>query len=174
MNGSIYLFINFKQALNLGHVAWGFAIDEETDRYFYGSSDHLWTAGSYLNLPAAIKYASVEPKGNIDWWAAEGSKEEMLTAMRAGDHIRYHAGKTCRIDNSNPEFAREMAERIKDAGWHVANNNCVHQAYNIFRAYGMRNEIRNPTIAGPIFLIPKLWFASWPGTVTQLRPYKIK
>lgn len=173
MSGSIYLFINFKQALNCGHVAWGFAIDEEADRYFYGSSDHLWTANSYFNLPAAIRYAKVEPNGNIDWWAEEGTREEMFTAMRAGDHIRYHASKTCKVETPNPDFALQLAGRIKDAGWHVAHNNCVHQAFNIFRAYGTRNEIPNPSV-GPIFLIPRLWFASWPGTVTQIRPYKIR
>ncbi|MBX9641423.1 MAG: hypothetical protein K2X97_17335, partial [Mycobacteriaceae bacterium] len=158
--GAFYVFINFKQAAQFGHVGWGFRLGE--DRYCFGSSDHLWRH-DWWDLPAWIRYMHVPAGKDIDWWAEQGSKEQMLQMMGKGQlpefkgkHIFYHAYKKVAIDEHAcfPEEAMRAAEFTSANGWHLSENNCVHQAYFIFSKYGKEQVLPSP-YKDPLNMIPK-------------------
>src|SRR5579883_1854541 len=120
--GSIYAFINFKQAAGFGHVAWGF--QAASDRYIYGSADHLWRH-DWWDLLGWWRYMDVPPGNNIDWWCEEGSRDEMLNAMKTGydktgkRHIFYHAFKMLNLERVYVERAMQFTAEIENHGWHV-------------------------------------------------------
>lgn len=163
--GSLIAFINYKQAAQFGHIGWGFRLN--ADNYCFGSSDHLWKH-DWWDLPAWWRYMHVPADGDIDWWSAQGSKEEMLEMMKTGPHIRYHAYKEIEADNVLPEQAVKYTEGLKSAGWHIAKHNCVHQAFQIFSTYTREHSLPNP-YESPLNLIPKNWFARLPGSPQILR-----
>jgi len=75
--GAAYVFINFEQAMALGHIGWGFLAED--NRYFFGSTDHLWNRKYPLwYAPELIRYMDVAPGANNDYWSAFGTEEEML------------------------------------------------------------------------------------------------
>lgn len=162
--GAIYAFINFKQAANFGHLAWGFRLQDGS--YCFGSSDHLWRH-DWWDLGAWLRYMDVPAGGDIDWWCERGSKEDMLEMMKfgkhqkySGRHIYYHAFKEIEFDRSatTPALALAAAEGTGAGGWHLAKNNCVHQSYTIFSRYNQSYQLPNP-FTNPIDMIPKTWFA---------------
>ena len=89
MNGRAFVFINPMQAARLGHVGWGFALDTEGDRFYFGSTDHLWR-NPWWDLPAWMRYAHVRPGQNNDWWSATGSYRQMMNMMSTGHHLRHN------------------------------------------------------------------------------------
>lgn len=152
--GAAYVFINFEQAVTLGHIGWGFRVEE--NRYFFGSTDHLWNRQYPLwHVPELIRYANVEPHFNNDYWSACGTEREMLETMRAGNHVRYHAYKRIPVSNPDPASAIMLAETMKDIGWHVTKNNCVHQSNAILTKYG---GMILPNAYTPLNRIPRHWF----------------
>src|SRR5437762_2446685 len=98
MYGLAYIFINYVQAMHLGHVAWGFSLDDG-ETFVFGSTDHLWRH-PWWNMLESAKYMHVGKNGEIDWWAATGTREEMLKVMKSGGHLRYHAYKVIQVDKS--------------------------------------------------------------------------
>lgn len=164
LEGSILAFINYKQAAQFGHVAWGFRLDEHS--YYFGSTDHLWKH-DWWNLAAWWRYMDVPPHGDIDYWAASGSKEDMFKMMRSGPHIRYHAYKEICLDESSPSAAINVAEELKAGGWNLAKHNCVHQAFLVFSNYSKTHCIPSP-FADPLNMIPKTWFARIDSSVQSL------
>ncbi|HEY9869010.1 MAG TPA: hypothetical protein V6D08_07575 [Candidatus Obscuribacterales bacterium] len=160
MRGQAYVFINFQQAARFGHVGWGVALGDGYNFHF-GSTDHLYK-DSYLNVLALARYMSVPPGGDLDWWAAVGPRDEMLRLMSQGPHIRYHAYKTIEIATPDPARAIAAAESLREGGWHVALNNCVHHVHRVLTAYGDRLSLPAPD--NPLTnLIPRRWFSSLPG-----------
>jgi len=162
---SAFIFINVEQAVGFGHIGWGFHIGGQD--YRYGSTDHLWRARyPYWHLPEVIRYMEVAPRANNDFWSRTGSYEQMMTEMRIGRHVRYHQFKVVPVENPAPQDAIEFAESVKDDGWNVLLNNCVHQTYNVLTKYGA-------TLPDPYRLLnrfPKNWFAAIPGAPIKLRP----
>ena len=132
---SAFMFINFEQALGFGHIAWGF--ETSPGQYFYGSTDHLLRRPMW-DLIALVKYSRVEPGGDIDYWSGLGSFDQMLANMSSGPHIRYHAYKQLPVAYSaaQPLPARALAESLKDGGWALWDNNCVHQTDRILKTFG--------------------------------------
>lgn len=163
MRGSAFVFINLLQAVRFGHVAWGFALDEAGTQFYFGSSDHLYRH-PWWDLPGWIRYANVEAEGDIDWWAATGSRDDMLRIMSAGDpgryHIRYHLMKEVTVESASVDTARAAAESMRTGGWAVLSNNCVHQAYDVLTRYGAQLPDPNQPLTN---LIPKVWFGKIPG-----------
>jgi hypothetical protein len=165
MNGEFALFINVKQAARFGHVGWGFRVAE--DRYMFGATDHLYRHHE-MDLPAWIDYMSVQPGELTDWWCGFGTREEMLKGMSsAGDHIWYHRCKSVIVPDADSKQAEKVARSTQFTGWTVLTNNCVQQTYEIIEAYGASKFIPNPW-QNPFNLIPRVWFNSFPGTVTEL------
>jgi len=183
------VFINFKQALGFGHVGWGFQLDggaEGESRYVFGSSDHLYRH-SYLNLWQLVRYSHVPRGGDTDFWIAFGSREDMLAAMKSGPHIVYHAAKVLPVEDARPGCVEPMAQRLRYMGWSILGNNCVDQALQLLRAYGvpdrdlgyLQEDSRHYSMQealsrkilrlGDTTLIsPVSWFESLPGKVIQL------
>jgi hypothetical protein len=159
MQGSIYAFINYRQAARFGHVGWGFQLDDHS--YYFGSSDHLWKHDWY-DLAAWLAYMHVPAQGDIDWWAAQGSKALMLETMKSGPHIRYHAFKELKPADTMPERAATCAGNLKTGGWNIANHNCVHQAFLILSSYSRQHGLPDP-FKEPLYLIPVYWFAGIAG-----------
>jgi hypothetical protein len=157
--GAILAFINYKQAAQFGHVGWGFRLDN--DSYYFGSTDHLWKH-DWWNLPAWIRYMHVPADGDIDWWAEQGSRSEMLKQMKSGPHIRYHAYKEIELTDSTPESALKFTDELRRGGWNLAKHNCVHQAFLIFSNYNSTHDLPSP-FTDPLNLIPKNWFARISG-----------
>jgi hypothetical protein len=154
--GAAYVFINFEQAMALGHIGWGFLVEE--DWYLFGSTDHLWNRKYPMwHAPEFIRYMDVPPGQNNDYWSAFGTEEEMLKMMRSGPHVRYHSYKRIPVPNPNPSAARELGETMKDIGWNVAQNNCVHQSHAMLTKYG---GMILPTAYTPLDSIPRKWFAA--------------
>lgn len=145
-NLSAYMFINFEQALGFGHISWGFEI--EPGKYFYGSTDHLLRRPMW-DVIALLKYARVEPGGNVDYWSGQGSLDEMLAAMSAGPHIRYHAYKQLAVPfgDAAPLPAKAAAENLIEVGWTLWDNNCVHQTDRVLRIFGAGALIAKPVQA---------------------------
>ena len=165
MDGSIFAFINYKQAAQFGHVGWGFQLG--SDSYCFGSSDHLWKHNLW-DLPAWWRYMHVSAHGDIDWWVAQGSKSAMFNMMRAGPHIRYHAYKELLLGDSSPEQAFLTAKELKAGGWHVIKHNCVHQAFLIFSSYNKLNSLPSP-FDDPFNLMPRNWFSRINSDALRLR-----
>jgi len=163
--GSAYIFINPDQAVGFGHIGWGFHIGG--DRFYYGATDHLWRARyPYWYLPELIRYMDVAPDGSNDFWARTGTYYQMMTEMRIGRHVRYHQYKVLPVLMSNPLLAHTHADKIKNAGWNVVLNNCVHQTYQIITKYGA-------DLPSPYQLLnrfPKNWFESIPAEPLALVP----
>lgn len=157
MTGSAFVFINMVQAARFGHVGWGFGLGDGT--YFFGSTDHLYRH-PWWDLPAWIRYAKVEPHADNDWWAAAGTRDEMLRVMSKGDpsryHIRYHYAKEIAVPEFDAATAQEYAEGLRTGGWAVLSNNCVHQAYEVLTRYGATLPHPEQPLTN---LIPKVWFA---------------
>ncbi len=164
MHGTAYIFINYLQAGRLGHVGWGFSVGD--DRYFFGSADHLWVHHSMLSVPAWLDYMSVVPGGNIDWWTQQGSREEMLSIMREGTHIRYHDFKTVSVNTAKPEQAIAEATKLSHEGWDVLRHNCVHQTHQILSLYGAGALLPSSFIP-----IPRVWFGGITGPPQFLRDH---
>lgn len=175
-NGSLYAFINFKQAAGFGHVAWGYQVDDNLFRY--GSADHLWRH-DWWDLPAWLRYLHVPPGGHIDWWCEEGTSLDMLQSMKTGfdkeqrRHIFYHAFKQLEVKSCSVQDAIALTCEIEKQGWHLFNQNCVQQAHMIFSSYssefnldGHRQSVDTfmaDVFSDPLNLIPKTWFARLPG-----------
>lgn len=167
MKGEFLLFINVKQAAQFGHVGWGFRLSEDEDRYMYGATDHLYRHHE-MDLLSWIDYMSVQPGEHTDWWCGFGTKDEMLKTMsRSGEHIWYHRCKSVIVTNANPVRAEKVARATELSGWTVLTNNCVQQTYEIVEAYGADRFIPNPW-QNPFNLIPRIWFNSFRGAVTEL------
>jgi hypothetical protein len=164
-DGSIFAFINFKQAVGLGHVAWGYQIAD--DHFRYGSADHLWRH-DWWDLPSWLRYMDVKPGGDIDWWCEEGKRSEMLQAMKTGygkdgrRHIFYHSFKELKLPSISVQNAITCTSEIEKQGWHVVNQNCVQQAHLIFSSYSKENNMPDP-FADPLNMVPKTWFARIPA-----------
>ncbi len=163
--GEIYSFINFEQAAKFGHVGWGFQMEDGS--YFYGSSDHLWKH-DWWDLAAWVRYMHVPPEGDIDWWAEQGTKSDMLQTMKSGMspqsgyHIRYHAFKQIELEAPLANRAFDAAQQLKMGGWSLAKHNCVHQVYLVLSNYSKHHNLPNP-FEDPLNLIPKTWFARVDG-----------
>lgn len=152
--GAAYVFINFEQAMQLGHIGWGFKVED--DRYFFGSTDHLWNRNYALyHVPELIRYMDVAPGRNNDYWSSFGTEDEMLHMMRSGPHVRYHSYKRIPVPQPDVAAACMLAERMKDLGWNIAQNNCVHQSNAILTKYG---GMILPNAYTPLNRIPSHWF----------------
>lgn len=165
-----FVFINFKQAVGFGHVAWGFALDNET--YFYGSTDHLLRKPMW-HVPALISYSSVRPGEDVDFWCGQGTLDEMLSEMATGPHIRYHAYKRLRASEPRGERARLMALGYRDGGWRLWDNNCVHQTARLLTAYGVPSAVLDAGSRLPVtstLRAPVKWFAALAGEAIMLEP----
>lgn len=154
MKGDAYVFINYEQAGYLGHIGWGFSLEQ--NKFLYGSTDHLWNR-SYpqWHLLELIRYMKVEASKNNDFWYETGTEQQMLEVMKAGFHVRYHAYKVIAVEQALPEAAQAVAEATKEIGWMVLNNNCVHQTHRVLEAYGALL----PCIKKAEHGLPKLWFS---------------
>lgn len=169
-DGLAFVFINFEQAAGFGHVGWGFQLDSDT--YYYGSTDHLWNLKyPQWYLPELIRYMDVQPSVNNDYWAESGSLEDMLQCMRSGPHVRYHAYKCFTVESARAEHARQIADSMKDNGWNVLRNNCVHQSYQILSAYGGKIL---PCPYKLINRLPQRWFSLVPGEAVEIARHKRK
>jgi hypothetical protein len=160
---SACMFINFEQAIGFGHIAWG--IELVPGKYFYGSTDHLLRRPMW-DILALLRYSSVRPGDDIDYWSALGSFDDMLTDMSQGPHIRYHAYKLLpvAIADAAPLQAKSAAEKLKEGGWTLWDNNCVHQTYRILKTFGAGALIAEPVQA----LTPVHFFARAQGTECEL------
>lgn len=167
MIGRAFIFINYKQAAHFGHIGWGFKL-EGYDRYFFGSTDHLIHHEMH-DLMAWLKYSSVGVGADVDYWAQEGTLASMLDTMKAGNHIRYHHYKAFPVQNAKPKEAMQAAAASGAGGWNVLKNNCVHQTYSVFQAYGAKLPEPPPIIRG-VGLIPRVWFKNIEGELGELRP----
>lgn len=164
--GAAYVFINFEQAMALGHIGWGFFVEE--GRYFFGSTDHLWNRKYPMwHALELIRYMDVAPGANNDYWSAFGTEEEMLKMMRSGPHVRYHSYKRIPVLNPNASAACMLAETMKDVGWNLAQNNCVHQSNAILTKYG---GAILPNAYTPLDRIPRKWFAAIDAEEIILEP----
>jgi len=162
-NLSAFMFINYEQALGFGHIAWGFEL--APGQYFYGSTDHLLRRPMW-DLIALVRYSCVEPGGDIDYWSGCGSFEQMLGDMSHGPHIRYHAYKQLPVGAADaaPLKARIMAEGLKEGGWTLWDNNCVHQTHRILKTFGAGAQMGDPAAA----LIPVKFFAGAQAVACEL------
>ncbi|HIA55074.1 MAG TPA: hypothetical protein EYN91_23820 [Candidatus Melainabacteria bacterium] len=167
MIGRAFVFINFKQAAHLGHIGWGFKLDGY-DRYLFGSTDHLIHHEMH-DLMAWLRYASVPVGADVDYWSQEGTLSTMMDIMKSGNHIRYHHYKAFPVQNAKPKDAMQAAAASGAGGWHVLQNNCVHQTYNLLNTYGAELPEPPPLIRG-IGLIPRVWFNNIKGELGELRP----
>ncbi len=167
MQGEFYLFINFKQAAQFGHVGWGFLMRDGVT-CLYGATDHLYRHHE-MDLLAWFDYMSVPPGEHTDWWCGYGPKETMLKTMggRNKHHIWYHACRAVPVPNAKPEDAEKVALSHENGGWTLLTNNCVQQTYEIIAAYGADSIIPNPW-QNPFRLIPRVWFNSFAGEVYSL------
>ncbi len=164
--GSAYVFINYEQAMTFGHIGWGLFVEE--NRYFFGSTDHLWNREYPMWDPGELyRYMDVEPGRNNDYWSAFGTEEEMLQTMRSGSHVRYHAYKRLPVLQPDPAAAVMFAETVKDIGWNVAQNNCVHQANAVLTKYG---GMILPNAHTPLNRMPRKWFGEIEVEETILQP----
>ncbi|HEY9717077.1 MAG TPA: hypothetical protein V6C69_06400 [Trichormus sp.] len=162
---SAFIFINEEQAVGFGHIGWGFHVGGE--QYCFGSTDHLWrTRYSYWHLPELIRYMDVAPKANNDFWSHTGNFREMMTDMRVGRHVRYHQFKVVPVENPDPQGAIALAHSLKDEGWNVLLNNCVHQTYQVLTRYGAK--LPDPYVLLNRF--PKNWFGAISGDTIKLCP----
>lgn len=163
MQGSAFVFINLIQAARFGHVGWGFSLAEGQDRYYFGSTDHLFRH-PWWNLAAWMRYAHLETGVNNDWWSEIGTRKEMLRIMHGGHHSRYHityhVGKEIAVPAAHPDEAIALAGKLDNGGWSLLVNNCVHQTYSVLTEYGA-------TLPKPIEpftnVMPKKWFAAIEG-----------
>lgn len=167
MIGRGFIFINFKQAAHFGHIGWGFKLSGY-DRYLFGSTDHLIHHEMH-DIVAWVKYASVPVGADTDYWSQEGTLSTMMDVMKSGNHIRYHHYKSFPVQDAHPKEATKAAEASGTCGWHVFENNCVHQTFSVLNAYGARLPEPPPLIRG-IGLIPKVWFKNIDGELGELRP----
>lgn len=154
--GAAYVFINFEQAMQLGHVGWGFKVEE--NQYLFGSTDHLWNRKYPFWHPIELfKYMDVPPGENNDYWSELGTEDDMLRMMRSGPHVRYHSYKRIPVVNPDAVAAVNFAENMRDIGWNLAQNNCVHQSNAVLTKYG-GNIL--PAFGNPIEIVPRNWFAA--------------
>lgn len=164
---SAYVFINFEQAVGLGHIGWGFQVDD--DQYYFGSTDHLWNTKYPIWHPIElIRYMDVAPAANNDYWAQLGTEEDMLHIMQTGDHVRYHAYKKLAVENPDPAGAKVRADTMEHNGWNVALNNCVHQSYKVLSTYGAQGLLPCPYKLSN--RIPRKWFGLIESDIVVLQP----
>jgi hypothetical protein len=171
MQGTAFVFINWEQAVHLGHVGWGFSLNEEQSLFYFGSTDHLYRH-PWWDLPGWVRYAHVPARADggiedggaygayIDWWGTTGSYDDMIRTMREGHHIRYHAASALPVQIARPERAVQCAEALAGAGWSVLKNNCVHQTYKVLSEYGA--SLPAPSLSWNN-VIPKIWFTRLQG-----------
>lgn len=156
MHGSAYVFINYWQAVHLGHLGWGFLL-EEPDTFFFGSTDHLLRT-PYWDLVSLYNYMSTAPAHPTDWWARTGTRNDMLLDMKVGHHVQYQAYKEISVHQAEPLLAKLTAEETGRSGWSVVTNNCLHQTYKILQAYGATADVPHPLGLTHRHRVPRFWF----------------
>ena len=167
MPGNFYLFINFNQALRLGHVGWGFQIDE-SGLFLFGSTDHLYHH-PWWDLPAWVDYLYVAPGEKTDFWCQTGDEGTMLETMSSTRaHIWYHACKKVKVGDASPAAARKTVDWLETAGWSLLVNNCVQHTYSIATEYGVGRDMPDPWRSA-VRQIPRVWFAAVEGEYIELR-----
>lgn len=164
--GSLYVFINFEQAMTFGHIGWGFYVEENS--YLFGSTDHLWNRSYPMWHPSELyRYMDVEPGRNNDYWSSLGTEEEMLQTMQSGNHVRYHAYKRVLVRDPAPAAAITFGQTMKNIGWNVLRNNCVHQSHAILTKYG---GMILPNPHTPLDRLPRKWFGQIDAEETYFQP----
>lgn len=164
-----FVFINYKQAVGFGHVAWGFALDRE--RFCFGSTDHLLRSPMW-HLPALVQYSRVAPGGDVDYWCEQGSFEQMLHMMSAGPHIRYHSYKRLSVWDAKPEQALSYALSLRERGWCIVDNNCVHQTARLLQVFGVKKSVVDAGSILPVdksLRVPVKWFGALDAKEVVLR-----
>lgn len=128
--GRAYLFVHRAGAHNLGHVGWAF--QQEDGSLLCGSTENT---GPHRVVP---------PGGDTTFWTrACVSEAEMLGEMRRehqprpGEPNAYDAYKCTPVARPDAQGAREAAARLREAGYNLLDNNCLHHALAILRVYGV-------------------------------------
>ncbi len=167
-SGEAYAFINYDQAARFGHLGWGFRISP--DRYYFGSTDHLWrTEYPFWHPIELLRYMTVAPGDNNDFWAQSGSFSQMLQTMVSGHHIRYQFYKLVPVKDPRPEIACNFADSFTTKGWSVLFDNCVHHTHSILQIYGGEG------LPSPHKLpnrLPRTWFAEIPSPRVSIHSEK--
>jgi len=120
------VFINYSIApFNVGHVGWGF---ETKPGYFcYGAKEAVGL--QEIALPG-------HPNGAF---VAVGTEQEMLAAMKTGNHpgngFRYDDYKSIEVDSFDVVAASDLARQCHNWGYTVVGNNCMDDVYRIIKAY---------------------------------------
>lgn len=147
-----YLFAHHAGARHLGHVGW--AVQLPGGPYLCGSTENT---GPHRIVP---------PGGDITFWTRDGvSEAELLSEMarshgaRPGHPNGYDAYKWALVHGADPSAARQAAEQVRAGGYNLLDNNCLHHARRILRAYGVPAGAGG--LASPLTHPgPNAWFAA--------------
>jgi len=133
------VFLRRKGTLGIGHAAWAF-------QYPDGS----WNAGSVENQPQT-PYTRPDLMG---WWSRR--VDDPLAPMR---ERRYEEYKILEVLSPSAAAAQEEVERVSREPYRVADQNCMHDTYQVLTAYGatLPEPDRGETRA------PAKWFKEIPG-----------
>lgn len=155
--GQAYLFVHRDGAHHLGHVGWGFS--QEDGSLLCGSTENT---GPHRIVP---------PGGDTTSWTRVcASEAEMLAEMRRqhcprpGQPNAYDAYKHTQVAAPSAQRARETAAKMKEAGYNLIGNNCLHHTLAILCAYGVP-EGRDGLASVLIHPGPNAWFDASLGGV---------
>lgn len=137
------VFVRYEGAFHLGHVGWAF--EYRTGWFNAGSVENVH------GLPEAT------PK-DMDFWT-----KDTLDPVSAMAQWHYDAYKVLPVEHPAPRAARRVIAWIGQQPYIFLQRNCVDDAYDVLRAYGLI-DLALPSKT----LIPNLWFAALPGPAHQL------
>lgn len=139
--GVAYTFLAPNHAGWMGHVAWGFVMDD--GRYYAGSTDGGSNPWSFVLRTYTFN-----------------SQAEMLKRFKTyfsspWDYTEYRFAVT---PSRNVASAKNQVSQI--SSYFLGGNNCMDHTYKVLNAYGMRNMPWTQTNWAP-----RKWFADFPGTL---------
>jgi hypothetical protein len=143
---NVLVFLYPSIPLELGHVGWGFRLDD--GRWCWGATE---LSGGFV-APGQPNGACVE----------RGTREQMMSWFRDGLRPnsapwKYFSYKALRADHPRGSVGEQMAEATKQMGYSVVGNNCMTHALSILNGYAGYPILPLPVIH-PVQMIPRVWF----------------
>ena len=141
------VFIRYHSGDGFGHVGWAFEMSP-------GSVN----AGSVENHSGHI----FTPATKMGFW--NGCFDDPVAKMR--EH-GYDDLKIIDVPDCNPQLAYRTVLWIADQAYRVLHRNCEDDAYDVLRAYGVR-DLALPSL----IWFPKTWFARFRGECVHVGEYE--
>jgi hypothetical protein len=145
--GAAVVFVRRKATMGIGHVGWGFLVQEGSAGTMSLVGDgNVWEIGAVENHHGWI----ITPPLEDGYWRERTAQPLSTVAGRGYDHYKVVPVEVCNLD------AAVKAERaVSERPYMAAVGNCMNDVYEILTAYGVVH-LPNPHLL--FNWLPNAWY----------------